>query len=249
VLKEALKDGSFVLGTWCDLPCPAVVSVLTKAKLDFVIIDMEHGPMDYKTAQEMDMAARCEGGEALIRVPRLDRSDILRALDTGVSGIIVPHIEDVEDRKKAVAYSKFPPTGERGFNPYVRCGGYHMASPNYFNEQNENTIVGLILEGVAALRNLEAIIDDPEIDLVYIGTYDLSVALELSGNVQHPKVLRELERAVAKIRKAKKSAGCMIHNISDLKKFKELGIQFITYKVDSAIIYDAFSAMKRESDL
>jgi len=248
MLKNALKEGSFVLGTWCDLPSPAVVNVLTKAKLDFVIIDMEHGPMDYRTAQEMAMAAECEGAEALIRVPRLDESDILRALDTGVSGIIVPHVEDVQDRKRIVAYSKYPPTGERGFNPYVRCGSYHKAGGEYFNEQNNRIIVGLILEGIEALRNLETIIDDSEIDLVYIGTYDLSAVLGLAGDVQHPNVLKELEKAVVKIRKAKKSAGCMIHNVQDLKKFKELGIQFITYKVDSAIIYDAISDMRREFD-
>lgn len=248
MLKKSLKNDAFVLGTWCDLPSPAVVNVLAKAKLDFVIIDMEHGPMDYRIAQEMVMAAECEGVEALVRVSRLDESDILRALDIGSSGIIVPHIESVEDRKKVVAYSKFSPIGKRGFNPYVRSGGYCKANREYFSNQNEKTILGLILEGVGALKNLEAIIDDPQIDLIYIGTYDLSVALGLAGDVQHPKVLKELEKATAKITKAKKSVGCMIHNLSDLAKFKKLGIQFITYKVDSAIIYDAVVGIKREFD-
>jgi 4-hydroxy-2-oxoheptanedioate aldolase len=248
MLKKLLKNGKFVLGTWCDLPSAAVVNVLAKAKLDFVIIDMEHGPMDYRLAQEMVMAAECEGTEALVRVPRLDESDILRALDIGAAGLIIPHIESVEDRKRVVAYSKFPPLGSRGFNPYVRSGGYRKADRQYFNDQNQKTILGLILEGVGALKNLEAIIDDPQIDLIYIGTYDLSVALGLAGDVGHPKVLKELEKACAKIIKAKKSAGCMIHNLADLAKFRKLGIQFITYKVDSAIIYDAVADIKREFD-
>jgi len=248
MLRETLKKGSFVLGTWCDLPSPAVVNVLAKAKLDFVIIDMEHGPMDYKIAQEMIMAAECEGVEALVRVSRLDESDILRALDIGATGVIVPHIESVADRKKVVAYAKFTPIGKRGFNPYVRSGGYCKANREYFNSQNEKTILGLILEGVGALKNLEAIIDDPHIDLIYIGTYDLSLALGLAGDVGHPKVLKELEKAAVKIIKAKKSVGCMIHNPSDLIKFKKLGIQFITYKIDSAIIYDAVLGIKREFD-
>lgn len=248
MLKEALKNGSIVFGTWCDLPSPAVVNVLTRAKMDFVIIDMEHGPMDYKTAQDMVMAAECEGAEGLVRVPRLDESDILRALDIGAAGIIVPHIESVADRKKVVAYSKFYPAGNRGFNPYVRAGGYCRASREYFSNQNNKVILGLILEGKVALKNLESIIDAPEIDLIYIGTYDLSVALGVPGEVNHPRVLKELARAAAKIIKAKKSVGCMIHNVSDLKRFKELGIQFITYKVDSAIIYDVVAEMRREFD-
>jgi len=248
MLKESLKKGCFVLGTWCDLPSPAVVNVLAKAKLDFVIIDMEHGPMDYRVAQEMVMAAECEETEALVRVPRLDESDILHALDIGATGVIVPHIESVEDRKKAVAYSKFYPIGKRGFNPYVRSGGYCKANREYFRNQNEKTILGLMLEGAGALKEIDAIIDDPCVDLIYIGTYDLSLALGLAGDAGHPKVLKELEKATAKIIKAKKSAGCMIHNFSDLEKFKNSGIQFITYKVDSAIIYDAVSGIKREFD-
>ena len=248
MLKEKLKKGSFVLGTWCDLPSSAVVNVLAKAKLDFVIIDMEHGPMDYKLAQDMVMAAECEGTEAIIRVPSLDESAVLRALDTGAAGIIVPHIESVDDREKAVAYSKFLPKGNRGFNPYVRCGGYSKATPQYFNDQNDKTILGLILEGAAALKNLDLIIDSPDVDLVYIGVYDLSLSLGFPGEVNNPIVLKELEEAVRKIIKAKKSAGCMIHNAADLKKFKEMGVQFMAYKVESAIIYDAISQIKGEFD-
>lgn len=248
MLKETLKAGASALGTWCDLPSCAVVNVLAKAKLDFIIIDMEHGPMDYKLAQDMVMAAECEGAEALIRVPRLDESDILRALDIGASGIIVPHIESVQERKRVVAYSKFPPLGQRGFNPYVRCGGYAKAGGEYFSHQNNRVILGLILEGVIALKNLESIIDSPEVDLVYIGAYDLSVALGLPGEVNHPSVLKELEKAVKKIIIAKKSAGCMVHNSSDLKKFKAIGVQFLTYKVDSAIIYDAVLQIRGEFD-
>ncbi|MBF0570587.1 MAG: aldolase [Candidatus Omnitrophica bacterium] len=248
MLKESLKNGGVALGTWCDLPSPAVVNVLAKAKLDFVIIDMEHGPMDFKIAQDMLMAAECEGTEALVRVPRLDESDILRSLDLGAAGIIVPHIESVEDRKKVVAYSKFPPVGQRGFNPYVRGGGYRKADREYCVIQNERIIVGLIIEGVDALANLERIIDDPNVDLIYIGTYDLSLALGMPGDVGHPKVLKALEKAAANVIKAKKSVGCMIHQASDLARFKELGIQFITYKIDSAIIYDSVASIKREFD-
>jgi len=248
MIKESLKNGSFVLGTWCDLPSPSVVNVLAKAKLDFVIIDMEHGPMDYKTAQEMAMAAESEGCEALIRVPQLNGSDILRALDTGVAGIIIPHIESVEDRKKVVKFSKFPPQGHRGFNPYVRSGGYKKGNDEYFSAQNNRIILGLIVEGPGALKDLDNIIDDPEIDVVYIGTYDLSVALELPGDVQNPKVIEALEKAVAKIRKAGKSAGCMAHNTNDLNKFKKLGIQFICFKVDSSIIHDTVAQFRKEFD-
>ena len=246
MLKEELKNGGFAIGTWCDIPSPAVVNILAKAGLDFVIIDMEHGPMDFKVAQEMAFAAEAEGKEAIIRVPRLDESDILRALDLGASGIIVPHIESVEDRENVVKFSKYPPAGIRGFNPYVRCGGYKKPEKDYCEVRNKESIVGIMLEGKQALNDLDKIIDDPNIDVVYIGTYDLSVALGLNGEVDHPQVISRLEDAVIKIRKAGKAAGCMINDSAGLKRFKELGIQFICYKVDTAMVYDAVSGIVRE---
>ena len=140
MIKQQMKAGKFVLGTWCVLPSASVINVIAKAGLDFVIIDMEHGPMDYKIAQEMIMAAESEGCEAIIRVPRNDESDILRALDIGASGIIVPHIENIADRKNAVSHSKFSPVGNRGFNPYVRAGQYHGVTGAYFDEQNKRIL-------------------------------------------------------------------------------------------------------------
>ncbi|MBU4445863.1 aldolase, partial [bacterium] len=182
MIKEQMNQGKFVLGTWCELPSPAAINVMAKSGLDFLIIDMEHSVMDFKIAQEMVMAAEVEGCDAIIRVPRNDESDILRALDAGAAGIIVPHIENVEDRKRVVKYSKFAPKGDRGFNPYIRAGGYSSVGVDYFRAQNEKILVGIIVEGKKAITDLDAIICDEGVDLVYIGTYDLSVALSVAGD-------------------------------------------------------------------
>ncbi|MFH1062505.1 MAG: aldolase/citrate lyase family protein [Candidatus Omnitrophota bacterium] len=246
MIKEQMRNGKFVLGTWCELPSPAAINVMAKAGLDFVIIDMEHSVMDFKTAQEMVLAAEADGCDAIIRVCRNDESDILRALDTGAAGIIVPHIENVEDREKVVRYSKFAPKGDRGFNPYIRAGGYNSVGADYFQLQNEKVLVCIIVEGKEAMANLDEIICDSDIDVVYIGTYDLSVAFGVPGDVKNKKVTNALVNCVEKIIKAGKSAGCMVHNADDLRWFKQIGIQFIAYKADTAIIFDAFSSMKKE---
>lgn len=248
MIKQKLKEGKFVLGTWCVLPSPSVVNILAKAELDFVIIDMEHGAMDYKIAQEMIMAAESDGCEAIIRVPKNDESDILRALDIDPSGIIVPHIENIEDCNKVVTFSKFAPIGNRGFNPYVRAGSYHGVTYTFFSEQNKKILLCIIVEGINALNNLEQIISNPEIDVVYIGTYDLSVVLGVPGDVKKPKVINALETAVKTIKSKGKCAGCLVHNVDELKYFKKIGIQFITYKVESGIIYQSFNEIKKEME-
>lgn len=246
MIKQKLKEGKFVLGTWCVLPSPSVVNILAKSELDFVIIDMEHGAIDYKIAQEMIMAAESDGCEAIIRVARNDESDILKALDIDPAGIIVPHIENIEDCNKVVTFSKFAPIGNRGFNPYVRAGSYHGVSHTFFDEQNKKVLLCIIVEGINGLNNLDQIISNTEIDVVYIGTYDLSVALGVPGDVKTPKVINALESAVKTIRSKGKCAGCLAHNVNDLRYFKKIGVQFITYKVESGIIYQSFNKIKRE---
>lgn len=236
-IKGKLKRGEKVIGTWCEIPSPEVTNILAKAGLDFVIIDMEHGSMDFNLAARMVMAAEADNCSPLIRVSRNNDSDILRALETAAEGIIVPHIESLEDRIKAINYAKYPPIGERSLNPYTRAGGYRSYK-NFTKEQNENTLVGLIIEGKEGIKNIEKLIDDKNVDLVYIGTYDISAMLGIPGNTKHPLVFETLKKLIKIVRKKHKAVGCLFHDAEELKVFQKIGIQFLTYKVDTSIMFD-----------
>lgn len=239
-LKKKLKKGEFVIGTWCEIPSPEVVNILAKAGLDFVIIDMEHGSMDFTTASRMIMAAEVESCSPIIRVSRNDESDILRALEIAPEGIIVPHIESVEDRISAINYLKFWPVGSRSLNPYTRAGGYTV-TPNFTKKQNKSMLSCLIIEGEKGILDIEKIIDDEEIDIVYLGTYDISMALGVHGDTKNIKVVKTLEKLVKIIRNKKKFAGCLFHTEQELNSFKKMGIQFLCYKVDAGVIFDTFN--------
>ncbi|MFA4980525.1 MAG: aldolase/citrate lyase family protein [Sphingobacterium sp.] len=239
-IKERLNQSDFVYGTWCLIPSPEVINILAKAGLDFVLIDMEHGAADYVKAQLMIMAAEAEDCEAIIRVADNDEASILRALDIGASGVIVPHIESVEDREKAISYMKYPPLGVRGFSPYTRAGGY-TSKKKHTVQENERILTGIIIEGKSGIKDIGKIIDDPQLDIVYIGTYDLSVSIGVPGDVSHPSVREILITCVDEIRRQGKFAGCLFHNGDELDFFKEIGIQFLAYKVDSKVLYDGFA--------
>lgn len=241
-LKQKIKNNKQVFGTWCIIPSPEVVNIIAKSGLDFVIIDMEHGPVDFITAQRMIMAAEVCDCEALVRVPGNNEQYILRALDIGASGIIVPHVETEKNLKAAVSFIKYPPVGKRGYSPYTKAGGYSYRV-NYTFEENERVLTGIILEGRHGLDNISKILNEKELDVVYIGTYDISVSLGIPGKVQDRAVLRILENSVKKINKAGKTAGCLFHDLKELKYFKEIGVGFLTYKVDSNIIYDAYHSI------
>ncbi|MEI7474773.1 MAG: aldolase/citrate lyase family protein [bacterium] len=245
-LKEKLNENQNVFGTWCLLPSPEVINVISKAGLDFVIIDMEHGTIDFVTAQKMVMAAEAEGSRAVIRVSKNEESEILRALDLGIDGIIVPHIDSVEEREKAISYIKYPPSGIRGFSPYTRAGGYRNQK-DYTESENKRVLTGIIVEGESGIKNIYDIADDPQLDLVYVGTYDISSYLGIPGEVHNIKVKEILEHAVSEIKRAGKIAGCLFHNWDDLDYFKQLGIQFLVYKVDSLVLYEGFSDIKKRT--
>ena len=230
-----------MMGTWCVIPSPEVTSIICKAGFDFVIVDMEHGSMDYTLAQRMVTSAQAEGKKAIIRVSRNDESDILRSLDIGSDGIIVPHIKSVEDVNKCISYSKYPPIGNRGYTPYTKSGGY-SAADGYREKENKESFVGIILEDEGGLKNIESIIDNDNIDMVYIGTYDISSSLGCSPT--NEKVLKELERCTRIVRDAGKSVGCLFHNEKELNYFRDIGINFLVYSVDSGILYNSISNVK-----
>lgn len=246
-LKEKIRQGQTVLGTWNILPSPAVTNVLAKAGLDFVLIDMEHGLMDYHTAAEMVMAAQAEDCATLIRVGENNEMAILKALETGTNGVIVPHIETVKDREQAIAAVKYPPLGNRGFTPYTRAGGYAYAA-HQTNRENTRTITGIIVEGKRGIDNLSEILKAAELDLVYLGSYDLSVALGVPGEVTNPKVKKILEKAVKIIHRYGKSAGALFHTLEEYRYFRSLGVNFLCYRVDTDVLFAAFHSMLAEID-
>ncbi len=244
-LKRRVKNGESVLGTWCILPSESVVNVIAKTKMDFVLIDLEHGAIDFGCALRMVMAAEAEGCEAIIRVSANNKSEILKVLDMGASGVIVPHIETVRDRERAISFIKYPPKGIRGFSPYTRAGGYTSRDKHAIIE-NERILSGIITESMDGIRNIDSILDDPELDLVYIGAYDLSVALGIPGDTQNPKIIKIMEECTKKIRGKGKMTGGLFHNFEELKVLKSIGMQFLCYRVDSSVLFNAFHSVAEE---
>ena len=246
-LRPQLRQGKRVLGTWCHIPSPEVVDVIAKAGLDFIIVDKEHGYTDDLTMLRMVTAAQANGTHALVRVGRNAPLEILRALDTGADGVIVPKVETPQECHEALNSMLYAPDGDRGFTPYVRSGGY-APHPQKNTQINKVLVTGIIVESLKGLANLEAICQDPRLDLVYLGTYDLSVALGTPGSTQNPELKKILASSSKIIRKYKKAVGCLVHDPAELSYFKKLGVQFLCYQVDARVLYQGFLAARHQVD-
>lgn len=238
-LKERLKAGETVVGTWCLMPSPQAVNVIAKAGLDFVIIDMEHGGMGIETASAMAMAAEAEGCRAILRVPLNEESIILRCLELGVDGIIAPHISNTGECMDFVSAMKYPPIGKRGFSPYPRAGAYHSTQAHTI-VQNARVLSIAIVEGLNEAKKVYDIASTPGIDVVYVGTYDISSALGIPGEVKDYRVVSILKDAVREIIEAGKIAGCMGHTKEDLEFLSEYGVKFQVVGVDTNVLYEHY---------
>jgi 4-hydroxy-2-oxoheptanedioate aldolase len=242
--KDELLSDKLLIGTWAIIPSLDVYDIVAMSGFDFVIADMEHGPFNIESIHQF--ISFLEGREItpIVRVPKLDESYILRILETGVSTIQVSHISTVEDAQKFVEYSKYSPIGKRGLSPVSRAARYdYNGEKDHTNNQNERLTLIVNIEGKEGIENLKEIASVPEIDVMFLGIYDISQSEGVPGDIYHPKVKEAVEQAAKTIQDHGKIAGCFAKTVEDVKYFKQLGIKYITYQADAPIIRNAFSAI------
>lgn len=243
-LKERLTNGETVLGSWNIIPSPDLVEIIGYSGFDFVVIDSEHGPVSMETAQNLVRAAEITGMDAVIRVPGKDEYLTLRALDIGAQGIQVPHISTKKEAKSAVECAKYYPRGNRGFSPFTRAARYGMDAQNHTDSSNKRVAVILNIEGVEGIKNLKEIVRVPDIDVIFIGPYDLSQSLGRPGQVEDREVIDCIKRSV-KIAESKGIAcGSFAKDINYLNILIDCGVRYLTCMVDSALILNSYKTLK-----
>ncbi len=245
-LKVLLKRGKTVYGPWCTIPSAQVINIIATTGVDFVIIDMEHGPHNIETVADMVVAAEVAGSSTLVRVAKNDEALILSVLDIGADGVIVPHIESKDDAERAISYTKYYPLGTRGFSPFTRAGGYSLHNTKeHAARQNSETVLMLLLEGRSGIESLHDILSitdiENKVDGVYIGAYDLSQALGFPGQVDHPGVIETMKDSIRMIKeKGLAAGGYVAKNEQDALWMQKMGMQFITLLPDNTVLFHAF---------
>lgn len=244
-LKEKLESGLPVIGTWSIIPSVVVTDIIASTGIDFIVIDSEHGPINFETAQNMIIACESRNVSPVMRVGGINESDILKALDIGVHCIQVPNITNRNDILSLIDLVKYPPIGNRGFSPFTRAGNYSFESSTKLTKiANENVLLAIHIEGTEAVDNIEQILDIKELDIIFIGLYDISKSLGIPGEVNHPHVLSILSMLTEKIIDAGKYPGTIVTNTDKLTQFISIGVKYITYSVDCEILSSNYSKIK-----
>lgn len=207
-LKRKLHDSNKRLtGTVCTIPSATVTQAIAASGVDMVIIDLEHGAVDYASAHAMIAATAGTECAPLVRVAENDEVQVKRVLDLGAEGIVFPLINSANDAERAVASLRYPPRGTRGFGPFLAQSRWQTSLPTYQADIEDDLVCCLLIETVEAIVNIDAIFAVEGVDFAVLAPFDLSTSLGVSGQFEHPDFLAAQEKIEHAAEKAKMPLG------------------------------------------
>lgn len=207
-LRDRLRSGERALGVFLRMPNETAIEMCGFAGVDVVVIDCEHGPADDLALMSHARAADAAGVELIVRVGNLGGSEVLHALDAGATGVLAPHVDDVETAHLLVAAVRHPPAGMRGFATYTRAGGHGMDEAElHAARADARAVAGVMIESAKAVEAIDDILSVPGIDLVMPGPADLRHDLLTSVDQELEDVEQQLARSMERIRSVARDAG------------------------------------------
>ncbi|MBI4529671.1 MAG: hypothetical protein HY695_38220 [Deltaproteobacteria bacterium] len=242
-IKRALKENKVVLGSFVsEIWAPTIAWMYATAGFDFMFIDMEHGSFNMETAASMILASRAVGIAPVVRAPSNDRPSLMRPLDAGAAGLLVPMVETRAYAEQVVRYAKYPPTGQRGL-ALRRAHSYYRAlqAGPYLRRANDETLIIAQIETQTSVDNLNEILSVGGIDVAFIGPADLSTSMGYPGQASHPEVIAAIERVMEISKRYGVSPGIHVTDVESAGDWAKRGMRFISYSGDVGFIVDTAS--------
>jgi 2-keto-3-deoxy-L-rhamnonate aldolase RhmA len=228
--RRQLAEGKLAIGFGLRLARSVDIAAIGKTcGYDWLFIDMEHSSMDLDTAAQIAMAALPVGITPIVRVPGKEHHHASRILDAGAQGIVVPHVDTVEEAQRAVAYCKYPPVGHRSVMGVLPQFAYTSVPVGQATATaNQETLVVVMLETPAAIAQADAIAAVPGLDVVLIGTNDLCAEMGIPGQFNDSRVEDAYRAVIAACRKHGKHPGMGgVYEPKLMEKYIGYGMRFI----------------------
>jgi 4-hydroxy-2-oxoheptanedioate aldolase len=230
-LRRRLRDGETVFGLVIKAPAPALVEMCAAAGFDFAFIDGEHGSGEALELEHHVRAAESFGMPAVVRIGSHHSGEILRALDTGAEGIIVPHVNTRAEAEAIVRAAHYPPIGRRSLATTTRAGRHAFSNlKEHLRSAEENTLVAVQAEDPEAIEQVEGIASVPYIDCVLIGPADLSLGLGYPGENDHPTVVEAFDQICTAIgSKPNVKLGTFVRDAKEARAWADKGASFVAF--------------------
>jgi len=237
---QKLREGKRVVGTMVRMVRnPAIAAVAHNAGLDFIMLDLEHGPYAMETVDDVFKVGRGLGLGCFVRVPELAKGYVSRSLDCGVTGVMVPMLESVEQAHLLVHWAKYPPLGGRGFGG---VGGHTdfigitpESTPAFMAKANVDTITIAQIETAQAIQNIDTIAAVPGIDAMFIGPNDLAISMGCAGDFLGEAMEKAIGKVAAAAKKHEKIFG--MHGPDPLtERWLSRGLTLVMISQDTSIL-------------
>jgi staphyloferrin B biosynthesis citrate synthase len=233
--RKRFAARELLTGTFIKTPTPHAIEIVGGLGFDFVVIDEEHAPFDPQATDVALLAARASGTAGIVRVASAAAADMLRVLDCGATGVLVPHVSTAQKAREIAAACRYR-HGKRGYSGSSRAGGYGGSKMwDHVARSDESTTVIAMIEDPEALEDIDAILAVEGLDGAFIGRGDLTVALGAAAN-DAPAVKAAVDTVMAAALRAGKPVCVMVGGAVEAKGFKDAGASAFIVSSDQGFL-------------
>jgi len=244
-LKAKLRAGHAAVGSLVSVAEPFIAEVMGAANFDFLIVDTEHCPLSIHQLQTVLIALRSTDSTVLVRAKGNDTTDIKQILDVGADGVIIPNVSDRTQCAAAVAATKYPPVGIRGFGPR-RAGRIAGGAATYASSADDQVVVIVMVEQREALENLDEILSTPGLDAIMVGPADLAVSLGYLHDLSNPAVDAAIEQVLHGCKKHSVPFGIFTGSAERAERWITRGAQLATIGGDVPFIDEGIERARQD---
>ncbi len=242
-LKQRLKDDEAVHGCWLNMGSSISAEIIGSAGFDWTLIDLEHGIGSESNLIYQLQALEGSGATPIVRSESLEVARVKRVLDIGASGIMFPQIQNAEEARLAISNMYYPPIGRRGLAKMIRASSYGTNFDNYFNAVAENLLGVIQIETIESLKHLDEIAAIDGVDVLFLGPADLSLALGIQGQWDHPNFISAVEAIGKAARQAGKAAGVLFFDVDQYDFYYNNGFRFLASGSDMVFVSQGAKAL------
>ncbi|MDE0124053.1 MAG: aldolase/citrate lyase family protein [Bryobacterales bacterium] len=235
--RQAAAEGRVAFGHMLmEFDTPGIAKLCALADLDFVLIDMEHGPLDLPQVAGIIARFKATGASPIVRVPASEYHFVARVMDAGAQGIMAPNVRTPEQARLLNDAMRYAPEGNRGLGLGTSHNDFVRPDPvDYMSRANRSNMLLCQIESTTALRNLDRIASEPGVDCLWVGHMDLTQSMGIVGQFHHPDFLAALRDVVAACREHGHLAGIQPGSPEQARDWMALGFDMISYSTDITI--------------
>jgi 2-keto-3-deoxy-L-rhamnonate aldolase RhmA len=240
-LRDKIKAGQNVTGIMIqDFACPALVGLMADVGFDFIVLDQEHGPASYQDLEDVVIAAKNLDLAVIVRTTKNDYEYIARVLDMGADGVMIPHVDTIDEAKRVVDCAKYPPAGNRshGMRHYLSKFGPFASSAEYLTIANDKTTVFLQAESAEFINNMNTILADQWVDGIIVGPSDFTMSMGIIGQYEDEQFVNNCDAIMDACKQHWKHFGIHLSKLALMDAWKGKGMNILLFSSVSNLLHE-----------